>query len=57
MSLAVARHVRAMNIAVKSVRRQARKLIVVVDMRNAEHRLDAGRHEIQEGNHAICKQN
>ena len=49
MSLAVALRVRAMNIAVKSVRRQARKLILVVDMRSAEHRLDAGRHERKEG--------
>ncbi len=32
-------------IAVKSVKRHAQTPTVVADIRNAEHRLDAGRHE------------
>jgi hypothetical protein len=56
-SLAAVARARAMIIAVTSVKRDAQKPTVVVDIRNVERTLDAERHEIQGGNHAICKQN
>ena len=46
MSLAAVPRVRGMITAVKSVRRQARKLIVVVDIRIAKRWRDAGHPEI-----------